>query len=132
MTFLEWRTAHTKAMNTILSNLPPEVDPVVYFQHSNMIVAQPDYCPLYPGKCHDTQDTTFNCYFCACPFFIASDNIPLYTLRGSDHFSSCSIGSKFADVFTTDNSSQCDCTYCLVPHRTSFVYQYLRKHHATH
>lgn len=123
MTFSEWINEYTKRKLDVIHKLKDlqfnKTDIIEYFDFSNMVKNEPDFCPLYSinggTKCHDFDN--LNCFYCACPFFQYSDDEPI---RGNE-LSICTIDSKFASKFKSNDNFQCDCSDCLLPHRKSFV-----------
>ena len=118
MTYSEWQTENSAKRSKLQRKLESwglnQKQVISYFNYDNMRVNQPDYCGLYKtnSKCH--QMDNLNCYLCACPHFVIH-NPPLPAGKNELH-STCSISSRFAETFTTDNSSHCDCTNCTIPH----------------
>jgi len=135
MTYEEWYADNYKKKQEILERLqgksPREI--VDYFDYDNMILREPDYCPLYKDKmkCHNMDD--LNCFFCACPYFLYGNNnnpIEIDRDNNTEIMSKCSIKSKFKDVFTyiQDDTKKkaCDCSGCYIPHKKEFVYRYIK------
>lgn len=96
---------------------------IEYFDFNNMLVNEPDFCPLYEKKqkCHDMED--LNCYLCACPNFRFDDN-GFREEKGKTLFSFCSIDSRDGAQFVGENYIHQNCAGCLVPHKK----EYIKKH----
>ena len=130
MTYTAWRSDFFNRRDTLQRRLeqsglsPAEV--VSYFNYDNMRIAEPDFCPLYAlnTKCHDM--SKLNCYLCACPHFVCSDE-PLFAYT----YSVCSINSRHATTFTYDNCVHCECTHCTLPHSTSVALKHYKDLSAT-
>lgn len=129
MTFREWETTHDTKLNAILTKLSGvSIDnTIAYFDFENMVVMEPDFCPLYATntKCHDIPK--LNCFFCACPHFRSSDTEPFYMDGDVAVMSICSINAKQAGSFTHEGTKQCDCSGCHIPHTERVISAYLRK-----
>lgn len=125
MTFKAWREDYEKRRDKVLEKLfgSTKEQVVDYFMYDNMVKNEQDFCPLYEAgaKCHNMDN--LNCYYCACPFFVASDDEPLEILEdGFEVMSKCAVNSKFAFAYTSkDQKQQCDCTNCKLPHRKIFI-----------
>ena len=127
MTFKDWEDNHNKKVNKILDKIKgySEEEIIEYFDFDNMVLHEPEFCPLYETntKCHNIKN--LSCLFCGCPYFKKSDDKPFYTREdGVKIMSSCQIGAKNASVFIHEGVGQCDCTNCTVPHNESFVKKY--------
>lgn len=129
MTYKEWETSHELKLNTVLKKLSGVsiANTIEYFNFSNMLVMEPDFCPLYKTntKCHDIED--LNCFFCACPHFKSSDSEPFYMNNNVAVMSICSINAKQAGSFISGNIQQCDCSSCHIPHTKQVISAYLRR-----
>jgi Zn-finger protein len=128
MTYTEWSNQHTQKRSSLQRKLEgwglTKEQVIDYFNYDNMVKNQPDFCPLYKSntKCHDIDN--LNCYLCGCPYFECSDE-PLETrLDGNKVFSTCTINSKFSNVFSYDNSTHCDCSNCTIPHTKAAALQH--------
>ena len=129
MTFEEWLVDHDGKVQEVLGRLN-STDPNViieYFDYDNMAEKESDFCPLYNmgEKCHDTNK--LNCYYCACPYFMESDDEPFGYNGDVKIMSTCSINSTKAGTFIQDGVQQCDCTNCHVPHNARFALKYLKE-----
>jgi Zn-finger protein len=116
VSYQSWHADHAKKHKKIVDKLSHLSDDelIDYFDFSNMVQKEPDFCPLYKDnkKCHEMED--LNCYLCACPYF-----------RVGESKSYCSIESKDGGIFEApDGYIHQDCSKCIVPHRKSYV----RKH----
>lgn len=122
MTYTEWVNDHAIKHQTIMQKLTDLCDDEVieYFRFENMLIAEPDFCPLYAEgkKCHDI--ASLNCYLCACPHFVFDDD-GLYHDKGHTTYSKCSIDSKKATLFTSDTATHLDCSACILPHNEKYV-----------
>ena len=130
MTYTAWRSDFFNRRDALQRRLEQSglssAEVVNYFNYDNMHTAEPDFCPLYAlnTKCHDTPK--LNCYLCACPHFICSDE-PLFAYT----YSVCSINSRHATTFTYDNCVHCDCAHCTLPHSTSVALKHYKDLNAT-
>ena len=135
MTYEEWHKEHNQKKKNILKNLEGKSYECIvnYFDYDNMKQNEEGFCPLYKQnkKCHNIDN--LNCFFCGCPFFVYSDNIPVYydRLKQVKHYSVCSIKSKFAKEFSyVDNNGvkciNCDCSGCTIPHSKKFVERHIK------
>lgn len=125
MSYLKWFDTHAKKHTQIVTKLSHLSDNAIieYFNFENMVMNEPDFCPLYATnqKCHDTKE--LNCYLCACPHFRFCDEG--FGKKGlQTMFSYCSIESKDGCTFQTDTAIHQDCSNCLVPHSK----EYIKKH----
>lgn len=132
MTYQEWVKLNDEKIDEILSrlkvNTPEEI--AEYFKFENMQKNEPNHCPLYKmnKKCHDTE--SLNCYFCACPYF-AINETPKISGKVTIG-STCTINSRFKGVFYENPDENnvvkihCDCTNCVIPHKTTHVIKQLR------
>ena len=113
MSYKSWHTAHAKKHQNILKKLSHLNDDEIvdYFDFSNMVQKEPDFCPLYKDnkKCHEIEN--LNCYLCACPNF-----------RVGESKSYCVINSKDGESITaSDGYIHQDCSKCIVPHTKEYV-----------
>lgn len=125
MSYLKWFDAHAKKHKQIVTKLSHLSDNgiIEYFDFENMVINEPDYCPLYATnqKCHDTKK--LNCYLCACPNFRFCDEG--FEKNGLQTvLSYCAIESEDGCLFETDTAIHQDCSNCLVPHSK----EYIKKH----
>ena len=122
MGYLEWFEAHGRKHRKIVEKLEnlSDNEVVEYFRFKNMVVAEPDFCPLYAKnrKCHDIEN--LNCYLCACPHFRFDDD-GLKKVDGKTLKSVCSIDAKESRTIEHDEIIHLDCSLCLLPHRESFI-----------
>ncbi len=88
MTYHDWFVQHAKKHREIVSRLEhlSDEEVIAYFRYGNMVVHEPDFCPLYARgtRCHEMED--LNCYLCACPHF---QHAPYREIRSKE--SHCSI-----------------------------------------
>ena len=113
MSYQSWHSEHAKKHQKIINKLSHLNDDeiVEYFNFSNMVQNEPDFCPLYKDnkKCHDMEE--LNCYLCACPNF-----------RVTQTKSYCSIDSKDGgSIEAKDGFIHQDCSKCLVPHEKKYI-----------
>lgn len=96
---------------------------IAYFRFENMVIHEPDFCPLYKEnrKCHETD--LLNCYLCACPNFRFDDS-GFREREGKTLYSYCSIDSEDGSVFESKEALHQNCSACTVPHHEA----YIRKH----
>ena len=122
MTYQQWFDAHGSKHRAIMAKLSHLSDDevIAYFRFENMVIHEPNFCPLYGSnkKCHDTEE--LNCYLCACHNFSFND-IGFTEVEGKTLFSTCSIDSPDGERFTTDTAIHQNCSGCLVPHRESTI-----------
>ena len=116
MSYQSWHQEHAQKHKKLLEKLRGLSDDEIikYFRFENMVVKEPDFCPLYKEnkKCHDMEN--LNCYFCACPNF-----------RVEEKKSTCAIKSKDGgSIKSPDGFIHQDCSKCTVPHKV----EYVRKH----
>jgi hypothetical protein len=95
-------------------------DVIAYFRFDNMVVNEPDFCPLYKEnkKCHDNH--TLNCYLCACPNFRFDDN-GFSKEAEKTLFSMCNIESKDGSQYISDDAIHQNCAGCGVPHHKTYI-----------
>lgn len=122
MTYREWFEAHAAKHAVIVSKLSHLSDDEVieYFRYENMVINEPDFCPLYAEnkKCHDTE--ALNCYLCACPNFRFNDE-GIDTVEHRTRYSLCSIDSPDGERYTSEKAIHQDCTRCTVPHEEEYI-----------
>lgn len=113
MTYQSWHEAHAKKHQQLLKKLSHLNDEelIDYFDFENMVVKEPDFCPLYKEnkKCHDMEN--LNCYFCACPNFRVEEKQSTCSIKSKDGGS-----SKAPDGFIHQ-----DCSKCTVPHTKEYI-----------
>lgn len=130
MTYSDWEQEHKVKRSNLQRKLEnqglTEKQIIDYFDWSNMVVKQPEFCGLYKTKtkCHNIEN--LNCYNCGCPYFKYTDTPPLGT-DGKKRFSSCTIRSKYSKDFETDGNIHCDCTDCTIPHTKTMAKRYYEK-----
>ncbi|WP_024955207.1 hypothetical protein [Sulfurospirillum arcachonense] len=126
MSYRSWTLKHAKKHEIIVQKLKNRtVDEIIeYFLYDNMIINEPEFCPLYKQKkkCHDMED--LNCYLCACPNFRFKDEVGFKEVNGKKLLSFCSINSKKGSVFKTEDAIHQDCSNCTIPHKD----KYIKKH----
>ncbi len=128
MSYLEWFEKHAKKHQEIMRGLEDLSDDEVieYFDFENMVINEPDFCPLYKKnkKCHDVEE--LNCYLCACPNFRFDDE-GFEIVDGRVLKSYCAIDSKDGDQFKSDSVIHQNCTGCKVPHSKSYVKAHFKR-----
>ena len=109
---------HEKIINLLQAKQYSKKQIVEYFDYENMRLEHPEFCILYAKnqKCHDTKD--LNCFFCGCPHF------RFFTRPKDNLHSYCSIDSKDGEQICYETGIHQDCTYCTIPHKTSYVLQF--------
>jgi hypothetical protein len=122
MSYSSWFQAHGKKHKEIMDRLTElsDDDVIAYFRFDNMVVNEPDFCPLYKEnkKCHD--NNTLNCYLCACPNFRFDDN-GFSKEAEKTLFSMCNIESKDGSQYISDDAIHQNCAGCGVPHHKSYI-----------
>lgn len=113
MSYQSWHQEHGKKHAKILDELTKLSDDEIieYFSFENMVVSEPDFCPLYKDnkKCHEMEN--LNCYLCACPNF-----------RVGESSSTCAINSKDGVSIKASNGFvHQDCSKCTVPHKVEYI-----------
>ncbi len=113
MSYQSWHQEHAQKHKKLLEKLKDLSDNEIieYFSFENMVIKEPDFCPLYKEnrKCHNMEN--LNCYFCACPNF-----------RVEEKQSTCSIKSKDGgSIKSPDGFIHQDCSKCTVPHKVEYV-----------
>jgi len=127
MTYKSWHDDHRAKRNALISDLKvsglSDDEIVHYFRWTNMVKVQKEYCGLYKDmkKCHTLNE--LNCLFCACPYFVYSDE-GLDVQEDGVLYSKCSIDSRLGTTFEYDNCLHQDCTLCLIPHTKHFAFKY--------
>ena len=116
MSYESWFENHAQKHKLIVNKLShlSKDEIIEYFRFENMVLNEPDFCPLYKDnkKCHDLKE--LNCYFCGCPNF---------RLEKTKSF--CDIDSKDGGSIVSKNGFiHQDCSKCTVPHHE----QYVKKH----
>ena len=120
MSYESWIKQHSNKHKKLMQKLTNLNDNEVidYFDYENMIIEEPNFCPLFkePKKCHDIAE--LNCYLCACPNF-----------RLSNEKSTCDINSKDGGSITSkkDGFIHQDCSKCSVPHSKSYVKKHFNR-----
>ena len=124
MTHKEWFLEHAKRHKAIIDKLLTQnftnEQIIEYFEFSNMLVNEKEFCPLYSEnkKCHDIE--YLNCYFCACPHFRFSDS-GISQESNKTKYSFCSIDSKDGKLGVYGDAMHQDCSNCSVPHTKKYV-----------
>ncbi|MCK5110961.1 MAG: hypothetical protein KAQ94_05520 [Arcobacteraceae bacterium] len=113
MSYKSWFENHAQKHQNIIDKLQDLSDDEIieYFRYENMVLQEPDFCPLYKDnkKCHDMKD--LNCYLCGCSNFRLT-NIKSY----------CSINSKYGGTIEgKDGFIHQNCSACTIPHKESFI-----------
>lgn len=116
--FNEHRIKHKNIVNKLNDLTNDEI--IEYFKFENMIINEPNFCPLYKEskKCHNIEN--LNCYLCACPNFRFNDD-GLSISNNITLYSKCSIDSKDGSQFKNDDSIHQDCSKCRVPHEENYI-----------
>jgi Zn-finger protein len=120
MSYLSWIEKHSKKHKTIIDKLTHLSDDEIieYFNFDNMVINEPDFCPLYKDnkKCHNIDN--LNCYLCGCPNF-----------RLDDKKSTCNIDSKYGGKIVSKKTGfiHQDCSKCTVPHNKLYVKKYFNR-----
>jgi Zn-finger protein len=124
LTYTEWFEAHAKKHKAIIDklliqNLSNE-QIIEYFEFSNMLVSEKEFCPLYTDakKCHDIE--YLNCYFCACPHFRFNDK-GISKENEKTKYSFCAIDSKDGKLGVYGDAMHQDCSNCNIPHTKKYV-----------
>lgn len=125
MPYLKWFYKHANKHQEILAKLSYLSDDAIieYFDFGNMVINEPDFCPLYTKnqKCHDIKE--LNCYLCACPNFRFRDEG--FEIKDQKTvFSRCEIDSKDGILCQIADAIHQNCSNCLVPHSK----EYIKKH----
>ncbi|HET8710546.1 MAG TPA: hypothetical protein VFM32_04170 [Spongiibacteraceae bacterium] len=111
---------HKKIVDRLVARGYTTAQIIDYFDFDNVVVAEPDFCPLYAQskQCHDIEK--LNCYLCACPLFrFNADGIS--ESQGVKTFSYCDVDSKFGRQGRYGDAIHQDCTNCAVPHGKKYV-----------
>jgi len=119
LSYQSWIEQHNKKHKTIMNKLDNLTDTEVieYFNFENMVINEPEFCPLFKEskKCHDIDE--LNCYLCACPNF-----------RLSETKSTCDINSKDGgSIIAKSGFIHQDCSKCSVPHSLSYVKKHFNR-----
>jgi len=122
MTYSSWYQAHGKKHNSIIARLThlSQNEIIEYFRFENMVLQEPDFCPLYADaqKCHDIE--ILNCYLCACPYFVFDDD-GISKEGDRTTYSLCSIESKYSTQYISQTATHLDCSACLIPHNEQYI-----------
>ena len=122
MSYSSWFQSHGEKHKKIIEKLNHLSDNelISYFKFDNMVINEPDFCPLYADnkKCHDNE--ALNCYFCACPNFRFNDD-GFEKQENRTLFSTCGIASKDGSQYISDDSIHQNCAGCFVPHSQSYI-----------
>ncbi len=122
MSYKIWFEQHGKKHAKIMKKLTnfTQDEAIEYFQFENMVIKEPDFCPLYKEnkKCHDIK--ILNCYLCACPNFRFNDtgfkNINKKSLK-----SYCSVDSVDGTPFESKDAIHQNCSECTLPHHEAYI-----------
>lgn len=126
MTYTEWFEKHVAKHEMIVNRLLfdnfSNEQIIEYFEFSNMVQKEKDFCLLYANnkKCHDIE--YLNCYFCACPHFRFKDE-GISQEDKKTKYSFCSIDSNDGTLGVYGNAIHQDCSRCCVPHTKKYVTQ---------
>ena len=118
--FLDHNQKHRKIVDRLKQDGLSSEQVIDYFEFSNMLAKEPDFCLLYAEgkKCHNI--AYLNCYMCACPFFRFNDEgVP--DGEGILVKSQCAIHSTKSDRFVYQGVAHLDCSRCTVPHTRTFI-----------
>ena len=119
MSYQRWFNKHANKHKKIVQKLQTDdIDEILeYFSYNNLKEKEPDFCPLFAQdkKCHDIEN--LNCYFCGCPLFRFDDKAEVVKSR-------CEINSKFGREIQSNGIVHQDCSFCLLPHKKSFIKKY--------
>ncbi len=128
MSYRAWFQQHGQKHAAILARLTERSDEEVigYFAYDNMVIHEPDFCPLYAeGKrCHPMKN--LNCYLCACPHFRFDDH-GLKHADGITIKSMCAIDAAGGEPLEHDGVIHHNCTGCLLPHRVAFIRRHFQR-----
>ncbi len=119
MSYQSWFEAHSIKHTNIVNKLQTlsDVEIIEYFRYDNMVLKEPNFCPLYKDnkKCHDIEE--LNCYMCGCSNF-----------RLTNTKSYCDIKSKDGSTITSkDGFEHQNCSKCHIPHQESFIKKYFNR-----
>ena len=119
MSYKSWLDKHAIKHKKIMEKLSHLSDDEVieYFRFENMVLKEPDFCPLYKDnkKCHNIEN--LNCYLCGCPNF-----------RLTNIKSCCDINSKNGkSIKDKDGFIHQDCSECIIPHNEIYIKKYFNK-----
>lgn len=124
MSYKEWfeehALKHEKIMKKLIKRGFTKEQIIEYFEFSNMVENEKDFCPLYAEnkKCHDME--YLSCFLCACPNFRFDDKG--ITKKGENtQYSFCSIESKDGEQSLYADKIHQNCSACKVPHHKSYV-----------
>lgn len=126
MTYQEWFDEHAKKHRIIIDKLHSQnfskQQIIDYFEFSNMLVHEKDFCLLYQDakKCHEIE--YLNCYFCACPHFRFNDK-GISKENSKTKYSFCSIDSKEGKLGVYADAIHQDCSKCTIPHAKNYIEQ---------
>ncbi len=122
MSYSSWFQAHGKKHQEIMDRLIHLSDNEVieYFRFENMLLKEPDFCPLYAKnkKCHEGEE--LNCYLCACPNFRFEDE-GFKEQEKRILYSKCNINSKDGSQYISETAIHQNCAGCFVPHDESYI-----------
>jgi len=128
MSYSSWFQSHGEKHKKIIEKLNHLSDNelISYFKFDNMVINEPDFCPLYVDnkKCHDNE--ALNCYFCACPNFRFNDK-GFEKQENRTLFSTCNIESKDGSQYVSDSAIHQNCAACFVPHSESYIKKYFTR-----
>lgn len=118
--FNEHAQKHKVVVDKLLKQGLSQEQIIDYFDFENMVIKEPDFCPLYADnkKCHDMQK--LNCYLCACPNFRFEDK-GIKKVGANTQYSFCDIESKDGKQGVYGEAIHQDCSKCGVPHHRAYV-----------
>lgn len=125
MTYDSWFISHKDKHKAIINKLkannasPEEIRE--YFLFDNMVLNEPEFCPLYKTntKCHDMDN--LSCFLCACPHFIYNDDGLHSDEEERTVYSECSINCSKGGKYVYGNTVHQDCSNCQIPHTERYV-----------
>ncbi len=124
MTYSEWFDSHAQKHKNIIDKLLAQnftqEQIIEYFEFSNMVKHEKEFCLLYETqkKCHDIP--YLNCYFCACPHFRFKED-GIKKIEKKTKYSFCAIGAKAGTLVAHGDAIHQDCSGCTIPHTKKYV-----------
>lgn len=116
----EHSSKHKKIIDKLVQNKFDEEQIIEYFNFDNMVIKEPDFCPLYieNKKCHEMD--SLNCYLCSCPNFRFKDD-GIKKIQNNIQYSFCDINSQDGRQGIYANAIHQDCSRCSIPHHKAYV-----------
>ena len=122
MTYHDWFIQHAEKHREIVSRLEylSDEEVIAYFRYDNMVVHEPDFCPLYAKgtRCHEMED--LNCYLCACPHFRFDDE-GIGVEEGAVVKSTCAIDAPGGSRSVHAEVIHHNCSDCTIPHTDRYI-----------